>query len=1354
MRILAFILITVSSIQCMYGQGEKLWTSNKSSIQSRSSIPTSNSLIYDLDKIALKGKLKRTTSTSPQIIEIPLANGEIKQFKITPNRTMSAGLAAKYPAIQTFEAKSVDGTTHGKVDLTPAGFHGMLFTSEGTMFIDPLNKDNSITHKVYYKKDFEAYNKVGLTDDQLLNKSESKSSRIDLSSKKTSQARSNGTELRTYRLAITTTGEYTNFHGGTVSGALAAIVTTINRVNGIYEKELAISFTLIDNTDLLIYTNPTTDPYTNDTGSTYINEVQQNIDDIIGNANYDIGHGFSTGGGGLAGPGPCQTGLKANGITGTSSPVGDPYDVDYVAHEIGHQFGANHTFNSIVGSCGDNNRSNSTAYEPGSGSTILAYAGICTPQNIQDNSDPYFHTASYDEILNYSVNGPGNSCATITATGNNPPLVEAGTGGFSIPINTPFTLAGTGTDPDGDALTFNWEQFDLGPEGNPNSPSGNAPIFRSFSPQPEPTRTFPQISDILNNTQTLGEILPSYSRSLTFRLTARDNKSGGGGVNHDQLTFDVTDQAGPFVINSFNTTSTIRAQSNVEILWDVANTDALPINCQNVNILMSEDGGTTFNHILKSNTPNDGVENVLIPNIVSSQVRFKIEAVGNIFFDINNANINVEAPVVADYYIEIEAATLEVCNTTASDISIEVGSILNFSKEVTLSVSGLEDGLIASFSTNPVTPGNFTGLSISNPSQTANGNYPLTITATDGTNSKVEYLAATVFDGIVDNIEILNPTADQIDVSLTPLLIWNEIPNHTYELEIATDNGFSNIIETVTGISSGKYQTQLLENSATYFWRVKGVSNCESTDYTTSGFTTVACNTFNSTDVPKSIASGAPNTITSTIEIAESGIVGDINVLNLASTHTYVEDLEVKLISPIGTQVILFSGICGSMDNFDLNFDQESTISAIDCPPTTGATYKPLESLKAFNGEDMMGTWTLSIADLEAGDGGSLQSWSLEICGENSDQKPNPPSNLKAEIINEVDIKLSWTDNSDNEREFSIEKSIGESNAFEQIGKTGTDITNFTDAGVSLDNNYYYRVVAIVNNDTSNYSNIVEVISVPLRPFNLVANEISSSTISLVWEDSNANKDSFTIERATETGSFEPLASIAGDQTSYIDDLVEPATIYNYRIKTVFEGKESVYSEILTTETLPLTPNVPRNLVLELISLEQINLAWVDDSDNEDGFVIERSIGDNSNYLLLDSLGSDIISYQDLTLGEPNVYFYRIKAYNTGGESPYSIEANESSLVLNTLNDINSKISFYPNPSSGIFQLKISNDISYKDVKLKVFDIIGNVVSPQLISIDNGTITIDITNQSDGIYFLRVPVDRKIITLKAIKSTN
>jgi len=612
-------------------------------------------------------------------LKLPYPNGELKEFYILNSPIMEDGLASRYPNIRTFIAYGLDEpSASGRIDFTPAGFHAIIFTNEGTIYIDPYSQNTSDYYISYYKKNYipsEAnfFSEIGVLGTDLP------------AAKEIEQLVKNGIELaapinlRTYRLALATTGEYTAYHGGTVATGLAAVVTAMNRVNGVYEKEVAVRMVLIANNDTLIYTNASTDPYTNNNGSTMLGQNISNLNSIIGSANYDIGHVFSTGGGGVAYLGCVCTSNKAGGVTGLPSPTGDPFYIDYVAHEMGHQYGANHSFNGSTGSCSGGNRNAATAYEPGSGSTIMAYAGICSPQNIQNASDDYFHLVSLLEIVAFTQSGSGNSCATQTATGNNTPTISTiPSGGFTIPISTPFSLTGSATDPDNDPLTYCWEEYDLGAAGAPNSPSGNAPIFRSFKGTTNPTRILPKISDIINNTQTMGEILPTYTRNLSFRLTARDNKVGGGGFGYSNVGFFANSAAGPFLVISPNTAVTWEGLTTQTVTWNVANTNVSPVNCANVNILLSTNGGQTFTVTLLANTPNDGSEVVTIPNSPTTTARIKVEAAGNIFFDISNVNFTITAPVpveltsfTAEYhtsYVKLEWQTATETNNYGFEI--------------------------------------------------------------------------------------------------------------------------------------------------------------------------------------------------------------------------------------------------------------------------------------------------------------------------------------------------------------------------------------------------------------------------------------------------------------------------------------------------------------------------------------------------------------------------------------------------------------------------------------------------------------------------------------------------------------
>ncbi|MCP4422259.1 MAG: hypothetical protein GY805_37095, partial [Chloroflexi bacterium] len=462
-----------------------------------------------------------TEAAAEIVLSLPLPDCSYGRFQIYQPTVMHPDLAAKFPEIQTYAGNGLDDpTAYARLDTTPKGFHAMILSGNGRVFIDPYSSDGIDLYQSYLASDFLPNLPENFAPDVVIEAAGENAAKPDA----IAGAISSGGQLRLYRLAVAATGEYTQFHGGTKALAMSEINTAINRVTGIYEREVAVTFQLIANNDLIIYTNGATDPYTNSNGDAMLGQNQANLDSVIGSANYDVGHVFSTGGGGVARLGVVCGSFKAWGVTGRSSPIGDPFYVDYVAHEIGHQYAGSHTFNGNSGFCAGNGNSG-TAYEPGSATTIMGYAGICYPQNIQENSDDYFHGISFDEIVSFTTTGLGNSCATTSSTGNTPPTVDAGAS-FNIPLNTPFTLSGSATDPDGTAaLTYNWEEFDLGPAGLPNFPSGNAPIFRSFQPTTFPSRTFPQISDIVNNTQTMGELLPSYARTMNFRLTARDNQT-------------------------------------------------------------------------------------------------------------------------------------------------------------------------------------------------------------------------------------------------------------------------------------------------------------------------------------------------------------------------------------------------------------------------------------------------------------------------------------------------------------------------------------------------------------------------------------------------------------------------------------------------------------------------------------------------------------------------------------------------------------------------------------------------------------------------------------------------------------
>jgi len=633
-------------------------------------------LTYKLDLEALKAEFalapqekKGKIRDYGRVITLPLPDGSFQKFAFASYDMMESGLTAKWDFVKTYTGQGLDDPTASvKVDFTLFGFHYQVLSTKGSYYADPVFHGNTEYYQVYYKTDLDPTTKGPYVEYGI--DGEEGHGLMDKASISTKSVTATGGTRRTYRVAMAATAEYTTFHG-TASQAASAMVTTVNRVNGVYEIDLCIRLVLVANTNLLIYTNATSDPYTNTNGSTMLGQNQTNVTTVIGNANYDIGHVFSTGGGGIAGLGVvCNASQKARGVTGSPSPVGDPFDIDYVAHEMGHQFGGNHTFNSVTGSCGGGNRSTNAAYEPGSGTTVMAYAGICGADDLQANSNAYFHFKSYEEIAAYTNTGGGNVCPVKTQTGNSAPVIPAITGGYVIPISTNFKITSSqATDVDGDTLTYCWEESDLGASGAPASATGTAPTFRSFSPVKERDRVFPKWTSIRANTTVIGEKLPNYARALTFKVTVRDNNAGAGGSNSASISLSVNATGGAFAVSAPNTNISWEGGSSQTVTWTPGSTASAPFNSPLVRIKMSSDGGVTFPFILADSTQNDGTQLVTMPVIASTTCRVLVESIGNIFFDISNANFRLTAPTSAS--IPMTVSDTAVCAGQTVKVAIQ-----------------------------------------------------------------------------------------------------------------------------------------------------------------------------------------------------------------------------------------------------------------------------------------------------------------------------------------------------------------------------------------------------------------------------------------------------------------------------------------------------------------------------------------------------------------------------------------------------------------------------------------------------------------------------------------------------------
>jgi hypothetical protein len=629
---------------------QNLWTEIKNPIiEGEQKIQASAYKVFQLDDLLFRQNqslISEGFSSNATQILLPTPTGNLESFNVFEEKIMHPALSAKYPAIKTYTAiHSQHKNIVAKLDYTLFGFHGMVSNGINTYFIDPLTNKNTGNYMVYYKRNgIKAINyrmECAQDPNDLVNGDINLNTDLPPS---TGVAKVNGTARKNYDLALACTGEYAVAVAGPVptkAAVLSAMVTSINRVSGIYELEFAVHLNLIANNDTLIYLDGTIDPYTNNSGGTMLGENATTLAAVIGNANFDIGHVFSTGGGGVASlSSVCSNTNKARGVTGLANPVGDGFDVDYVSHEMGHQFAGSHTFDALTGSC-SGNRSSTSAYEVGSGTTIQAYAGICGFNNVQPHSDAYFTIRSLNQMGTFITTGGGATCPDSIGYGNTPPIVTPIADTFYMPHLTYFELTAQATDAENDTLSYCWEQYNRGSAGMDwDAPTVLNPIFRSFTPSKNSTRVFPIIDSCINNVYTYkGERSPDTARSMRFKVAVRDVHNGYGCFNYseDSVIVNVIQGAELFRVTSHDVPNlTYLGNVPCPVTWNIAGTDTGVIAAKKVNIYLSTDSGYTYPILLSGNTANDGEDTVIMPNIDVQYARIKVKAADNIWFDLNN----------------------------------------------------------------------------------------------------------------------------------------------------------------------------------------------------------------------------------------------------------------------------------------------------------------------------------------------------------------------------------------------------------------------------------------------------------------------------------------------------------------------------------------------------------------------------------------------------------------------------------------------------------------------------------------------------------------------------------------------
>ena len=934
---------------------------------------TARSKVYRLDQDKLASDLAAVSldKESRQEISFPDQNGNMATFMIWETPVFSPELQAKYPNIRSYQGVQQNSpSTRIRLSVSPQGVQSMVVDAESRQntFLQKIEKDKNLY--VVYKR-----SKEGMTTAKFVCNTQAKIMEV---MPITSRVVVDQT-LRKYRLAVSASGEYTQFHGGTVADALAAINATLTRVNEIFETDLAVTLELVANNDLVIFTNPNTDPYTTNLNA----EVQNELTATIGEANYDIGHLFhedtNNGSAGQIGS-VCEDNIKGSAFSSGESPQGDTYDLDFVAHEMGHQFGANHTWSFDT-------EGTDVQVEPGSGTTLMAYAGIVAGNNVAQNSDDYFHYKSIEQMIAYLQ---GTSCAQETALTNTPPVIVS-SGNFTIPIGTAFVLTGEASDSDtGDVLTYCWEQTDNGivtrTGFGPTQVAGAN--FRSLRPTTDPSRYFPKLAEIAvgNLTQTnpaintAWETVSTIQRDFNFALTVRDNASGGGQVDSDEILVSVTDDAGPFVVTSQNAAETFAAGSAQEITWEVANTDQNPVNAQTVDIFLSLDGGLSFPFQIADAVPNDGSHHVLIPGMTTSFGRFMVKASDNIFLAVNATSFEITESEIVLQFDRLEET---VCAPADIMIPFEYQTYGGFNETVTFSSSGEPAGLGVAFSPTTASANNTSVMmTLSNTAGVSPGMYPISVIASGATVTQEVELMVQIHDASFSDIVLTAPGDGAVDVSVNTTLVWEGDPAYSsYDLEIATDAGFTDII-LATNTAFTEYKPESLLASTIYFWRVKPKNSCgEGTFASPFSFATISvnCASFSATDTPIAISENGTPTISSSVSIINDLIIDDVN-MTLDLDHSFVSDLIVTLRSPSGTEVVLIANSCGSASDIAAVFDDEASPFVCDNSPAIGGTVQPIGNLSSFNGESSLGVWVLTVEDTFDADGGVLNDFTLELC--------------------------------------------------------------------------------------------------------------------------------------------------------------------------------------------------------------------------------------------------------------------------------------------------------------------------------------------------------------------------------------
>lgn len=959
------------------------------SLQPEQRAAPSVSRILKVDQFALRNLLFsaphessiRAEVSSARLILPTMVPGEAATFRIVRYDISQPAANDKFAHIATWYGVNEtrpEQTVY--LDWTEQGFHAAVRGGGAAWFTDPLPGDGSQYH-VYstdqYAKADQPFTCSTETD------------QLSAAGNKSFPA-GGDCVLRQYQVAITAAVPYSNFHGATSAGQAglvhSAIVTTLNRVNQIYTQDLSVRLQLIPNNDTLYFYGPEDNPFTDNDVSVLINENQPLQRDRVGTANFSFGHVFTRGfnnGRAFLRAG-CDPDLKSGGATSLDAPAGDPFNVDYVAHEIGHQLGANHTQNN---SC---NYSPLAGVEPGSGSTIMGYAGICVP-NVQPQSDAYFHGRSIEEITEFTENiFLGGRCAAIIDNSlTNPQVVPLAD--RTVPHGTPLHLRGEARG--SGAISYNWEQYDTEQAVMP--PSGQSqqgPLFRSFPPTRTGERFLPRFPEVINGTSSQWEVLPEVGRDLNFRLTVRNANAAYGCAGEEDLRLMVDGNNGPFVVTDpFRQTRWSSGQI-AQVQWDVAGTDSPTFNAPLVDILLSTDGGANFT-TLATNVPNTGLAEVAVPSVVTNQARVLVRSTTNYFYNVSDRNF-----VVADSAGVPGIALNVVSNPSVTDcfsandearFDFATQGIGGATDSLLFTVAGLPAGVEASFFPAYSRPGGRFTLTLSGLSNVGQGTYEAQVNYSGVYGEASE----TIFFTKLGTEPTAGPDGmfpSGVSNDIRPTLSAEDNGADRFQIQVAKNADFTDLLFDRTSSVPVLSIPQYLDPNTRIYWRIRSIQNagsCGVSLWNETSFISGDCPIHFTSLPPVTISNGPPvQTAEMKLELSAAGKLIDLDLVLLDITHSYLNDLEIELESPAATIVPIFDRSCGGNDNLLLSYDDEAAGNTFDCPPVDPAAFirPPSLPLSRFDGQEAIGTWTLRVRDNANQDGGQINSFGLKTCFESA----------------------------------------------------------------------------------------------------------------------------------------------------------------------------------------------------------------------------------------------------------------------------------------------------------------------------------------------------------------------------------